>query len=420
MTPHRSALGTVATVTTGRTPKGLDQYLASQPRDDRTVPFYKVGDLNLHPRRLMEARTTLALEEMGTLGLATVPVGSVVFPKVGGAIATNKKRQVARAGAIDLNCMAVTPGPALDSDYLFHWFQRLDLRALSDGSILPQIGKSRVAALAIQVPPHAEQRRIVAVLEEHLSDLEDAARSLTSARERSEVLWISALRRARETARKHGPLSSIGQLADTSLGKMLDAKRQVGELMPYLRNINVRWGRFDLDDLQTTALTDADRDRLVLKEGDLLVCEGGEPGRCAVWSQPESGIAFQKALHRVRIAEPGRMTPEFLAAMIEEGIRIGRWERFFTGTTIKHLPQQQLRRLEVPVPPLQLQESLVAKLSEQRAALDRLREQVAMAERRGQSLRQAVLAAAFSGRLTGHGVEVDVMEQAAVDTKEVS
>lgn len=65
------------------------------------------------------------------------------------------------------------------------------------------------------------------------------------------------------------------------------------------------------------------------------------------------------------------------------------------------------------MPPLQLQESLVAQLSEQRAALDRLREQVAMAERREQSLRQAVLAAAFSGRLTGHGSDTDVLEELA-------
>lgn len=279
---------------------------------------------------------------------------------------------------------------------------------------LPDRGYGRHFALLrsidVPVPSLPEQRRIVAILEEQLSALDDAARSLTSARGRSEALWISALRRARETAQKHGALSSIGQLGHTSLGKMLDAKRQVGELTPYLRNINVRWGRIDLDDLQTTALTDADRDRLVLEEGDLLVCEGGEPGRCAVWSHPESGIAFQKALHRVRIADRRRLTPEFLAAMIEEGIRAGRWERFFTGTTIKHLPQQQLRRLEVPVPPLQLQEGLVAQLSEQRGSLDRLREQVALAERREQSLRQAVLAAAFSGRLTGQWSDTGVLE----------
>lgn len=311
----------------------------------------------------------------------------------------------------------VRPNPGTEPSFLRYQLECLandgTLARFSTGSTIAHLPQQALRAVPIALPSVKTQRRIVAILEEHLSDLDEASGSLRSARERSDALWVSALRRAQEAAQKHGVVSSIGQLADTTLGKMLDAKRQMGEVTPYLRNINVRWGHFDLDDLQTTPLTDADRDRLVLEEGDLLVCEGGEPGRCAVWSQPESGIAFQKALHRVRIAEGRRLTPEFLAAMIEEGIRVGRWERFFTGTTIKHLPQQQLRRLEVPVPPLQLQESLVAQLSEQRAALDRLREQVSMAERREQSLRQAVLAAAFSGRLTGHGSDTDAIKELA-------
>lgn len=284
---------------------------------------------------------------------------------------------------------------------------------------IAHLSAARLKTVEFPIPPIEEQRRIVALLEEHLSDLDDAARSLGSASQRSEALWLSAMRRAREIAETDGALSSIGHLADTSLGKMLDAKRQRGEPTPYLRNINVRWGRFDLGDLHSTALTDADRDRLVLEEGDLLVCEGGEPGRCAVWTESGSRIAFQKALHRVRILDRKRLAPDFLAAMIEEGIRAGRWERYFTGTTIKHLTQQQLRRLEIPLPTMKTQDVLVAQLSDQRKLLDRLRSQVARTERQAQVLRRAVLASAFSGRLTSIASLDDLNEQAGTHSEQV-
>ncbi len=402
---RRSTLGEIACWGSGGTPQaGNPTFYGGD------IPWAVIGDLNDG----LVTHTAASITEHGLQQSSAklVPVGAVMVAMYG---SIGKLGIAGAQMATNQAIASAIPHDWVDPDFLFYYLlsQRQSLDAAGKGATQRNIGQAVLKAWPIRYPELSEQRRIVALLEEHLSALDDASRSLKSVRERSEALWISALRRAQETAQKHGALSSIGQLADTSLGKMLDAKRQVGELTPYLRNINVRWGRFDLDDLQTTPLTDADRNRLVLEEGDLLVCEGGEPGRCAVWRQPESGIAFQKALHRVRIAEGQRMTPEFLAAMIEEGIRAGRWERFFTGTTIKHLPQQQLRRLEVPVPPMQLQEGLVAQLAEQREALDRLREQVAMTERREQSLRQAVLAAAFSGRVTGHGSDTDVIEEFA-------
>lgn len=89
---------------------------------------------------------------------------------------------------------------------------------------------------------------------------------------------------------------SLGVVADTALGKMLDRGRSRGlPQVPYLRNVNVQWGRIDTDDLLAMELGDDERARFGVATGDLLVCEGGEIGRCAIWLGSNDYIAYQKA-----------------------------------------------------------------------------------------------------------------------------
>lgn len=92
----------------------------------------------------------------------------------------------------------------------------------------------------------------------------------------------------------------LSEVADLSLGKMLDKAKNKGEASPYLANINVRWGNFDLEDLRTMRFEAHEVERYSLKAGDIVMCEGGEPGRCALWSDQNKKMMLQKALHRIR------------------------------------------------------------------------------------------------------------------------
>src|SRR5947208_3633364 len=103
----------------------------------------------------------------------------------------------------------------------------------------------------------------------------------------------------------------LDEVADVQLGKMLDKAKNTGELRPYLRNINVRWFGFDLEDIAQIRMSDAEAERFAIRDGDLLVCEGGEPGRCAVWRGGSTNLTYQKALHRVRVSEA--LHPNLLA-----------------------------------------------------------------------------------------------------------
>ncbi len=91
----------------------------------------------------------------------------------------------------------------------------------------------------------------------------------------------------------------LAGVASIQLGKMLDKQKNEGEPVPYLGNANVQWGEFDLANIKTMRMNEADRAKFALANGDLIVCEGGVPGRCAIWTSNKT-MYYQKALHRVR------------------------------------------------------------------------------------------------------------------------
>ena len=175
----------------------------------------------------------------------------------------------------------------------------------------------------------------------------------------------------------------------------------------------MRWGAFNLDDIKTMPMVEADIEKLRVKDGDVLVCEGGEPGRCAVWRGESNGLTFQKALHRLRVRNPGQVQPSYLSLMLEEHVRSGRVASALTGTTIKHLPQEKLRLIEIPDAPLKAQENVVKGIERNIDAARRLAADIREVHARSRALRRALLTAAFSGRLTGRSTDTEVVEEIA-------
>ncbi|WP_314413173.1 restriction endonuclease subunit S [Streptomyces kroppenstedtii] len=163
--------------------------------------------------------------------------------------------------------------------------------------------------------------------------------------------------------------SQIGEVAETSLGKMLDKAKSTGQYAtPYLRNVNVQWGRIDLDDILTMDILPAERDFYRLRDGDLLVCEGGEIGRCAIWRGGSQYMAYQKALHRIRPSDA--VTVGYLRYYLEHLALNGTLAKFSTGSTIKHLPQQRIREIPLAIPPVAEQHRIVDTLEDHLSRLD--------------------------------------------------
>lgn len=142
--------------------------------------------------------------------------------------------------------------------------------------------------------------------------------------------------------------AELGSVADVQLGKMLDQKRAgSGTPYPYLNNIAVRWHHVETANLPEMDFSPHELDRFSLKAGDVLVCEGGEPGRAAVWDGRHPAIKFQKAIHRVRFRVP--YEPELFVTFLEGIVDTDDFRRILTGEGIKHLTRENFLKLKVPI-----------------------------------------------------------------------
>lgn len=173
---EKTTLGNICNLIAGKTPPSLEHSLEGGSESERYIPFYKVGDMNLDPTNLCKSRLYLSKKEVEERKLFMLPIGSVVFPKAGGAIATNKKRIVSKSGPIDLNCMAAVPIIGTDPRYLYWWFQSINLSTYADGSILPQLSKGKMSEIEVKWPTPKIQERLVIEIEESLSKSEEAVK----------------------------------------------------------------------------------------------------------------------------------------------------------------------------------------------------------------------------------------------------
>jgi len=195
--------------------------------------------------------------------------------------------------------------------------------------------------------------------------------------------------------------AALGDIAFIKLGKMLSPKAFERDLqqLPYLRNENVRWFSIDTSDVKLMGFTPEEIEKFRLHVGDLLVCEGGEPGRCAIVTPATSHFMYQKALHRVRpianTVDP-RLLQYFFKRFIDSGSVIERRSE----TTIQHLPMEKMVRVPVPLPPRNEQARIVAKIEELFSDLDAGVAALHRVRANLKRYRAAVLKAAVEGRLT--------------------
>ena len=149
---------------------------------------------------------------------------------------------------------------------------------------------------------------------------------------------------------------TLQTIATSSLGKTLDKAKNKGDLKPYLCSINVYWDGIDLTTVKEARLEENELPKYLLRPGDLLICEGGDVGRSAVWESTQE-MYYQNALHRVRFY--GEINPHYFQLLLEcyKGNQI--LDAYSKGMTIKHLVQTALNTIVFPLPPLSEQTRIV-------------------------------------------------------------
>ena len=290
--------------------------------------------------------------------------------------------------------LAKISAKGVNNDYLFYFVQGKYtlLNTKKKGTGTPHLNPELLKKQKLIVPSLPEQERIVSRIEEMFSQLDAGVETLKKAKAQLAVYRQAVLKDAFGEVPEYALFGCISQ---SRLGKMLDKEKNSGKPRRYLRNINVRWLSFDLDDLLEMRIEDYETDKYSICKGDLVICEGGEPGRCAVWSNDED-IFYQKALHRVRFIDGSN--PHFYMYYFWYAAQTGQLKPYFTGTGIKHLTGQSLVKVPVPTATPDLQNKIVSEIDARMSACDSIEKTVDVALQQAEALRQRILKDAFEGR----------------------
>ena len=390
-------LGDVCHIIGGGTPsKKNDAYYSG------SIPWATVRDMNAEVISETDFRITKEAVQASSTNI--IPAGNVVIAT---RVGLGKVCLLSGDTAINQDLRGIIPKQpgSLLPRYLFYWFKTIAPHIISagTGATVQGVKGNFVKSLRFPLPPLPEQKRIVAILDEAFAGIATAVanteKNLANARE----LFDSYLNAVFTQKGEGWVEKTIGEIADHSLGKMLDKAKNKGSLKPYLRNINVRWFEFDLNDMLEMRFEDDESQTYTAKKGDVLICEGGYPGRSAIWENDEP-VYFQKALHRVRFKniEHNKWFPYFIyLADAKNDLR-----KYFTGTGIQHFTGKALHRFRIPIPPTPVIRKSVERfdaLFEETHRLESLYQHklTTLAE-----LKQSLLHKAFSGALTSQSVSV--------------
>lgn len=222
-------LGQVCQVVSGNTPKGVNEIYSKGE-----IPFYKVADMNTEGNEVLlkKSKINLSVDDCKRLKLKTYPAGTVLFPKRGGAILTNKKRILSKESAFDLNLMGVIPSNNVLERFLFNWFLLLDLGKLCDGSNVPQINHSDIEPLDFPFVPTEVQKIVIGEIESRLSVCKNMGDALDENLRKAESLRQSVLKQAfegkltQQWRKDHKDLISGENSAEALLKKLEPKKRQ--------------------------------------------------------------------------------------------------------------------------------------------------------------------------------------------------
>ena len=164
----------------------------------------------------------------------------------------------------------------------------------------------------------------------------------------------------------------FGNIAQHNSGKTLDKGRNSGEPYSYLTTSNLYWGTFNLENVRQMLIESDQLEKCTAKKNDLLICEGGEAGRAAVWEKDED-ICFQNHIHRARFYS--EISPFFMFRFFEQLTATGEINNHRKGVGISNMSGKSLALIVTPLPPLEEQHRIVAKVDELMLLCDQLEQQ---------------------------------------------
>jgi type I restriction enzyme, S subunit len=388
---------------------------------DGEIPWVKTGDLA--DRILLDTPEKITQAGLNNSSAKLFPPGTLLIAMYGATI--GKTALLGIPAATNQACAAFLPSGASKDLIPFLWkfvfAKKTEFISAGQGGAQPNISQALIKQFPIEIPPLAEQKRIVAKLD---------ALSAKSARARTELARIETLvsrykqvvlskafsgeLTSAQFAQPDGDRSAghpahwrqmqLGEIADIKSGITLGKKRKPDEQLlelPYLRVANVQRGWLDLREIKTIEVTAKEADALFLREGDVLMNEGGDRdklGRGWVWDGQIHDCIHQNHVFRVRLAS-GTVPPRFLSYYANE---FGQKHFFDEGkqtTNLASISKSKLSAMTVPIPPFEEAKEIVRRIESAFAKIDRLAKEAKRALELVGRLDEAILAKAFRGEL---------------------
>jgi type I restriction enzyme S subunit len=284
-----------------------------------------------------------------------------------------------------------------------------------------RVADSFVANYSAAIPPLAEQKQIAAFLDYETAKIdaliEKQQQLIALLGEKRQAVISHAVTKGlnpdaplRDSGVEwlgevpaHWTLPPLYARYEQVLGKMLDHSKMTGlNPTPYLRNLDVRWDSINIDDLPIMDIKPHEQERFMVRKGDLLMVEGRELGRGAIWMGEDNVVAFQKALHRLRplnATEHARFLYYTMAHAHSTGVFLANQ----TPNEIPHLTGQELRRYRFPKPPIEEQTAITRFLDEKTARLDVLVSDANSVIELLQERRSSLISAAVTGKIDVRG-----------------
>ncbi|MFJ9665593.1 restriction endonuclease subunit S [Streptomyces sp. NPDC101219] len=285
-------------------------------------------------------------------------------------------------------------------------------RALIKGVGRPRLGMGAMRAIPVPLPPLAEQRRIVEALEEQLSRIDSGVDTLRMARRRLDGLRKRALISVvPEEVPESWQMTTVEGAGTLELGRARHPDWHHGpDMRPYLRVANVFEDRIDTTDVMEMDFSGI-WEKYRLEPGDVLLNEGQSPhlvGRPALYRGIPKDVAFTNSL--IRFKAGGNVLPEWALLVFRRHLHAKRFMREVRITTnIAHLSVKRLKKVEFPVPPLEVQKELVQRCDELLTGIEAMDQQIKSSLTRSDALRSTLLRRAFTGEL----VPQDLAEESA-------
>ena len=301
--------------------------------------------------------------------------------------------------------------------FLYFFATTLQFNLLATQTALPSITQTDLGNYLISYPTYQEQQTIAQFLDHKTQQIDQLIAKkqtlIDKLNEQRIALITHAVTKGLHPAAtlkdsgvewlgeipKHWEVVKLSYRYEVLLGKMLDDKRITGDFLgEYLRNTDVQWGRINDESLPQMDFRPDEYERYSIKKGDLVVCEGGEIGRCAIWER-ETPCFYQKALHRLRPVDPKNDNARFMFYVLFDAVH---QERFINGAskaTIAHLPAETFRQYRFAYPPMIEQREIVNHLDKETARIDRMVELNQQTIDKLKEYRTALITAAVTGKI---------------------